>query len=71
MIHDESGTPWKEMYQVFNMGHRFEIYTDEKTAVGIIDLALKYGIEARVVGHCEKSGNKKLTIKGEHGEYYY
>jgi phosphoribosylformylglycinamidine cyclo-ligase len=71
MIHEESGTAWKEMYQVFNMGHRFEIYTDEKSAEGIILLAQKYGIEARIVGHCEKSELRRLTIKGEQGEYYY
>ena len=41
MIQEESGTPWKEMYQVFNMGHRFEIYTDEESARGIIDIAGK------------------------------
>ncbi len=71
MIQEESGTDWKEMYQVFNMGHRFEIYTDEPGAAGIIDLAEKYGIDARIVGHCVPSEKKKLTISGEHGEYKY
>jgi phosphoribosylformylglycinamidine cyclo-ligase len=71
MIQEESGTEWKEMYQVFNMGHRFEIYTDENSAMGIIELAGKYGIEARIVGRCEKSEQKRLTISGEHGEYNY
>jgi phosphoribosylformylglycinamidine cyclo-ligase len=71
MIQEESGTPWKEMYQVFNMGHRFEIYTDEESAEGIMELAIKYGIEARIVGHCEASESKELTIKGEQGVYYY
>jgi phosphoribosylformylglycinamidine cyclo-ligase len=71
MIQEESGTPWKEMYQVFNMGHRFEIYTDERSAGGMIDLAAKYGIDARIVGHCEESDHKKLTITGEQGEFNY
>lgn len=71
MIHEESGTDWKEMYQVFNMGHRFEIYTDEQSAGGIIELAEKYGIDARIVGRCEESEQKKLTISGEQGEYTY
>jgi phosphoribosylformylglycinamidine cyclo-ligase len=71
MIQKESGTPWKEMYQVFNMGHRFEIYTDENTAHGITSMAEKFHIEARIVGHCEPSDQKKLTIRGAHGEYSY
>ncbi len=71
MIQEESGTPWKEMYQVFNMGHRFEIYTDEESANGIIEIAGKYGIDARVVGRCESSEEKKLTIKGAVGEFIY
>ena len=71
MIQEESGTAWKEMYQVFNMGHRFEIYTDEHSAAGIIELAGKYEIDAQLVGRCEESEQKRLTIKGEHGEYNY
>jgi phosphoribosylformylglycinamidine cyclo-ligase len=71
MIQEESGTAWKEMYQVFNMGHRFEIYTDESSAGAIIKLAGKYGIEARIVGHCEESDERKLTISGEQGVYTY
>ncbi|MCD4709672.1 MAG: phosphoribosylformylglycinamidine cyclo-ligase, partial [Bacteroidales bacterium] len=71
MIQEESGTAWKEMYQVFNMGHRFEIYTDEKSAGGISELAGKYGIDARIVGRCEEYECKKLTIAGEQGEFNY
>lgn len=71
MIQEESGTAWKEMYQVFNMGHRFEIYTDEAVAAGIIDLAAKFRIDARIVGRCEEYSRKKLTIKGAQGEYTY
>lgn len=71
MIQEESGTSWKEMYQVFNMGHRFEIYTDEDTAAGLIDLAGEFNMEGRIVGHCKPSERKKLTIRGEQGEYTY
>jgi phosphoribosylformylglycinamidine cyclo-ligase len=71
LIQEESGTTWEEMYQVFNMGHRFEIYTDEQTAEEILGLAGNYKIEARIVGRCEQANHKKLTIKGEHGEFVY
>ncbi len=71
IIQEESGTDWREMYQVFNMGHRFEIYTDPKSAGGIIEMAGKFGIEAKIVGRCEPSDHKKLTIKGEQGVYEY
>ena len=71
MIQEESGTAWREMYQVFNMGHRFEIYTDVQTAGGIIQLANKYQIDAKIIGRCEHSDRKKLSIKGEQGEFEY
>ena len=71
MIQEESGTDWKEMYQVFNMGHRFEIYTDENSAKEVIKLAERYHIEARIVGHCEEASQKKLTIRGDQGEFVY
>jgi phosphoribosylformylglycinamidine cyclo-ligase len=71
MIQEESGTAWKEMYQVFNMGHRFEIYTDEEQAGAIIDLASRFKIDAMIVGRCEEYSEKKLTIKGEQGEFTY
>ncbi len=71
IIHEESGTDWKEMYQVFNMGHRFEIYTDEKFAVEMIDIAAGYNVDAKVIGHVEESDEKKLTIKTDSGVYTY
>lgn len=71
MIQEESGTPWKEMYQVFNMGHRFEIYTDEESAAGIIEIAEKFQIDARIVGRCEASEEKRLTIRVDEGEFIY
>jgi len=71
LIQEESGTPWREMYQVFNMGHRFELYTEESVADEIIQLAGSYGIDARVVGRCEASPQTQLTITGEQGTYQY
>jgi phosphoribosylformylglycinamidine cyclo-ligase len=71
MIQEESGTPWEEMYRVFNMGHRFEVYTDEQTAEEIIDIAAEFNIEGKVIGHCEHAGQPRLTIRGEHGEFVY
>jgi phosphoribosylformylglycinamidine cyclo-ligase len=71
IIHDQSGTDWKEMYQIFNMGHRFEIYTDEKNADEMIKIATSFNMEARIIGHCEKSETKRLTIKSEYGMFEY
>jgi phosphoribosylformylglycinamidine cyclo-ligase len=71
LIHEESGTAWEEMYKVFNMGHRFEIYTDKKNAEEIISIALGFNLEARVVGYCEPSEKKKLTISSEFGTFEY
>ncbi|MFO8001730.1 MAG: AIR synthase-related protein [Marinilabilia sp.] len=72
IIQETSGTPWQEMYKVFNMGHRFEFYVKEEWANQIIDIAAAYGIEGRVVGHCEDSSEgNQLAIKGEKGTYFY
>ncbi|MBM3164657.1 MAG: phosphoribosylformylglycinamidine cyclo-ligase [Bacteroidetes bacterium] len=71
MIQAESKTPWKEMYQVFNMGHRFEIYTDTKTAEAIIDLASKFNVAGKVIGRVEKSNRKQVIIDGPHGVHTY
>jgi phosphoribosylformylglycinamidine cyclo-ligase len=71
LIQEQSGTPWKEMYQVFNMGHRFEIYTSEKNAETIISISKEFDLDARIIGHCEASANKKLTISSEFGEFEY
>lgn len=70
-IQSRSGTDWREMYKVFNMGHRMEIYTDEATAESIISIAGEFDIEARVVGRVEKSDRKELTINSEAGEFHY
>ncbi len=71
LIHEQSGTGWKEMYQVFNMGHRMEFYTDAATAQEIISISKSFNIEAQIVGRCEKHVGKKLTIKSEFGEFEY
>jgi phosphoribosylformylglycinamidine cyclo-ligase len=71
IINEQSGTAWKEMYKVFNMGHRFEIYTDEKNAQQIIDIAKGFNLEAKVIGHCEPSDTKRLTINSEFGTFEY
>ena len=71
MIREESGTGWKEMYQVFNMGHRFELYVPESIAADIISISRSFEIDAQVVGHVEDSEAAKLTISSEHGTYFY
>ncbi len=71
MIQQSSGTPWQEMYKVFNMGHRMEIYTDKKTALEIIEISKQFKVEAQIVGRVEASNAKKLTILSEHGEFTY
>jgi phosphoribosylformylglycinamidine cyclo-ligase len=71
MIQKESGTDWKEMYTVFNMGHRLEIYTDTDTAVKMIERAAHFNIEARVIGRVEAADQKKVTIRSKYGEFVY
>lgn len=71
LIHNQSGTGWKEMYQVFNMGHRMEIYTDEKTATEIISISKGFNVDAQIIGRCEPADRKKLTIKTVNGTFEY
>ncbi len=71
LIQSESKTPWEEMYKVFNMGHRMEIYTSEKVAKEIISISEGFGVEAKIIGRCEKAVKPKLTIKSEWGEFSY
>jgi len=71
LIQEESGTEWKEMYQVFNMGHRFEIYVPETIANNIIAISRSFNIDAQIVGRVEPCEETKLTISGEHGTYFY
>ena len=71
LIQSQSGTDWKEMYKVFNMGHRMELYTDQQTALHIIRLAEGFQLEARIIGRVEASEKKKLTLSSAHGEFSY
>jgi len=71
IIQQESQTDWREMYQVFNMGHRLEIYLPEKHASDIIAISQSFGIEAQIVGYVEASENKKLTIQTHRGIFEY
>lgn len=71
LIQQESGTHWKEMYQVFNMGHRMELYVDQKIASQIIEISESFNIPAQIIGRVEASPEKKLTIKSTYGTFEY
>ena len=71
LIQEESKTEWAEMYKVFNMGHRMEIYAKPKLAESIIAISKSFNIEARIVGRVEAHEDKKLTIKSEFGTFEY
>jgi phosphoribosylformylglycinamidine cyclo-ligase len=71
IIQEQSGTGWAEMYKVFNMGHRFEIYTSRETVQDIISISRSFNIDAQIVGRVEPFHGKKLTIKTEKGEFVY
>ncbi len=71
LIQSESRTEWKEMYQVFNMGHRLELYVSPEIAENIIKISNSFNVDAQIVGYVETSETKKLTIKSEYGEFVY
>ncbi len=71
LIQDQSGTRWQEMYKVFNMGHRFEIYADPEVAENIIAIARSFSVDARVIGQVEQYEGKKVTIHSEYGTFEY
>ncbi len=71
LIQEQSGTDWKEMYQVFNMGHRMELYVDPSVAEEIIAISKSFDVDARIVGRVEVSERKKLTIKSPYGVFEY
>lgn len=70
-IKEQSGTDWAEMYKVFNMGHRMEVYLPEQRAQDIIDISRSFGIDARVIGSVEQSDKTELVIRSEAGEFWY
>ena len=71
LIQSESSTSWKEMYQVFNMGHRMELYVDNKYSNEIIEISKSFGVDAKVIGRVESSTEKKLTISSKYGKFEY
>ena len=70
-IQEESKTDWKEMYKVFNMGHRMEIYVPQEIANEIIAISESFNVPAKIVGRVEKHTGKKLTITSEFGQFIY
>ena len=71
IIQEESKTPWNEMFKVFNMGHRMEIYLDEKFAQQVIDIANQFKIDAQIVGRVEAGNFKQVTVQSKQGEFIY
>lgn len=71
LIKEQSQTEWREMFQVFNMGHRLEIYTDKSSAEQMIQIAAQFNIKAQIIGYTEPSENKKLSITGDWGTEIY
>ena len=71
MIQEESQTDWREMYQVFNMGHRLEFYVDEAVAQELITISERFNVEAKIIGRVKASEQKLLTIKSDHGQFDY
>jgi phosphoribosylformylglycinamidine cyclo-ligase len=71
LIQEQSGTDWKEMYQVFNCGHRMELYVPEAVANDIIAISKSFNVDAQIVGKVEASATKKLTITSEYGVFEY
>lgn len=71
LIQEESGTAWREMYTVFNMGHRMELYVPEELAADLIAISESFGVAAQIIGRVEPSATKKVTIRSEKGEFVY
>ena len=71
LIHEQSNTDWKEMYKVFNMGHRMELYLPEKYASKVIEISKSFNVDAQVVGRVEKSDVRELIIESEFGRFTY
>lgn len=71
IIQEESKTPWQEMYKVFNMGHRMELYIPEECASDVIGISTMYGVDAKIIGRVESCSSKELIIRDRHGEFKY
>jgi len=71
LIQEQSNTDWKEMYQVFNCGHRMELYVKPEVAEAIIEISKSFNVNAKIIGRVEASNDKKLTIESEYGTFIY
>ena len=71
LIQEESKTSWQEMYKVFNMGHRMELYVPEEIAADLIKISESFGVDAQIIGHAETADKKQITIRSEFGEFVY
>ncbi|MDO7743970.1 MAG: AIR synthase-related protein, partial [Pedobacter sp.] len=71
LIQEQSGTDWKEMYKVFNMGHRMELYVSEEIAADIIAISKSFNIDAQIIGRVENSAKKQVTINSDKGSFNY
>jgi len=71
LIQEESKTSWQEMYKVFNMGHRMELYVPEKIADNLITISKSFGVDAQIIGHVEKAEAKQVTIISKYGKFFY
>jgi phosphoribosylformylglycinamidine cyclo-ligase len=71
MIHEQSGTDWKEMYKVFNMGHRMEFYVDASIAPKIVEIARQFQVDAKIIGRVESAERKQVTVESEVGKFTY
>jgi phosphoribosylformylglycinamidine cyclo-ligase len=71
LIQEESKTSWQEMYKVFNMGHRMELYVPQEIAAELIKISESLGVAAQIIGHVEQAEQKQVTIRSEFGEFVY
>jgi phosphoribosylformylglycinamidine cyclo-ligase len=71
MIYEQSATTWQEMYKVFNMGHRMEVYVSPGDAERVMAIARTFAVDARVIGRVEASEQKRVTLRTSNGEFVY
>ena len=71
IIQEESKTSWQEMYKVFNMGHRMELYVNQTIANELIAVSKSFGVEAQIIGYCEAADSKKVSIQSGEGAFMY
>ncbi|MBS1522779.1 MAG: phosphoribosylformylglycinamidine cyclo-ligase [Bacteroidetes bacterium] len=71
LIHEESGTSWQEMYKVFNMGHRMELYVPKEIATDLVQISKSFDVDAQIIGYVEAAEKKQVTVKSEFGEFVY